>query len=263
MNKIFLTTTGLGLLLIFTTSCKQKSFDEKKFEQITERESYSETFEDTTANSVKVNQALSQLNLTPNSVLITGLPQHRLLTIYKASSDLKSEDGKSSRVYYNYDGYEYEGDEHYMPGIDILYGYNLLNIAHYDMLQDKTNFLFKKSALIKTLYYPATIQDSINKIPVTRNYYLLSVYDEDTNKDSIISRKDLRKFYCFSADGLSKTQIIPNGYSVLRSQYDDANDAMYIFAKQDVNKNGKTEKSEPLQVFWVDLKAPSPAKLIY
>jgi hypothetical protein len=150
-----------------------------------------------------------------------------------------------------------------MPGIDILFGYNLLNIAHYDLKQEKGNFLFNHPVLVKTFYYPSFEQDSIDKQPINRNFYLVSVYDEDTNKDTLINKNDLRRFYLFDSSCIVKTQIIPTNYSVIRSQYDSKNDIMYIFARLDENKNGTQDKSEPVNVFWFSLKAPSKAKRLY
>lgn len=150
-----------------------------------------------------------------------------------------------------------------MPGFDIIYGYYLLNIAHYDMKSEKLNYLFEHPVLIKTLYYPSFNQDSLNKKPINRDFYLVSVYDKDTNKDTMINRKDLRRFYLFDAGTRVKTQLVPDDYSVERSQYDPQNDVMYLFARQDVDKNGTIEEKEPLHVFWISLKAPAKAKLLY
>jgi hypothetical protein len=83
---------------------------------------------------------------------------------------------------------------------------------------------------------------------------LVSVYDEDTNKDTLINKKDLRRFYHFDAKVSVKTQIIPPNYSVIRSQYDSKNDLMYIFASLDEIKNGTQEKTESIHIFWFSLK---------
>jgi hypothetical protein len=50
---------------------------------------------------------------------------------------------------------------------------------------------------------------------------------------------------------------------VIRSQYDPANDAMYIYARHDDNKNGNEDKKEPVSVFWISLVNPGKAKLLY
>lgn len=42
----------------------------------------------------------------------------------------------------------------------------------------------------------------------------------------------------------------------MSSEYDSANDFMYIIAKQDKNKNGQMEEFEPTDIFWIDLKNP-------
>jgi hypothetical protein len=172
---------------------------------------------------------------------------------------------RSSYSYYTDERFEDEGDKvsHFMPGIDILYGYNLLNVAHYDMKAEKLNFLFENPVLIKSLYYPSYEQDSLDQKPVNRDYYFVSVYDEDTNKDTLLNKKDLRRFYHFNASAKIKTQIIPPDYSVIRSQYDPRNDVMYIYARYDSDKNGSGDNKEPIHIFWISLKNPGPAKRLY
>jgi hypothetical protein len=41
------------------------------------------------------------------------------------------------------------------------------------------------------------------------------------------------------------------------------NDAMFVFARHDENKNGFAEAREPIQIFWFSLKTPAPAKRLY
>lgn len=222
---------------------------------------------DSLSNSIQGNISLNQIATNPNSVILTGLASHRLITIYKSKvkSSVKKETNTYARSSYNYGDSQEENDspEHYMPGIDILVGYNLLNIAHYDLQTEKMSFLFDHPVLIKTLYYPSFVQDSLNKKPINRNYYLVSVYDEDTNKDTLINKKDLRHFYHFDESNSKKTLLIPADYSVLRSQYDAQNDVMYIFARQDANKNGAIESKEEMHIFWISLKEPTAAKKLY
>ncbi len=242
---------------IFFSSCSSgdKEHKDEQIRIVAEERSY---VDDSLLNSIP-NTSLGEVSTIPNRVILTGLSNHRLVTVYK--SRMVANNRKS-----DYSGNSWNGDEvieHFMPGIDILYGYNLLNIAHYDLKLRKLNFLFKKSALIKTFYYPSFEPDSLNKQPINRNYYLVSVYDDDTNKDTLINRKDLRHFYHFNESCDSKTSLIPNDYSVIRSEYDSQNDVMYVFAKQDINKNGIIENSEPLHIFWVDLKAPVAAERLY
>ncbi|MCU0429494.1 MAG: hypothetical protein MUF42_05930 [Cytophagaceae bacterium] len=206
---------------------------------------------------------MSQLASFPSKVILTGLSDHRLISIYK----MKKKDAGQQRIrsFYSYDNDESSDDtyEHFMPGLDILYGYELINLAHYDMKTHQRNFLFKSPVLIKTVYYPSFIPDSINKKPIQRNYYLISVYDEDTNKDTLINKRDLRKFYLFNERGMSPIALLPAGYSISKSQYDIDNDAMFLFARYDENKNGSIEQEEPKKVFWIHLKNPSPALMAY
>jgi len=218
-------------------------------------------------NSIKGNMALGQIPTTPQEVLLTGLDEHRLVTIYKnrravAKKYTGDDDDFYGKRSYDYD-YESDREEHYMPGLDLLYGYNLLNIAHYDLKTEQLNLLFDQPVLIKSLYYPSFIQDSLYKKPITRNYYLVSVYDADTNLDTLINRKDLRRFYYFDAGAAEKIQLLPADYSAVRSQYDPKNDVMYIFARQDADHDGTAKSKEPLHIFWVSLKTPRVAKRLY
>ena len=138
-----------------------------------------------------------------------------------------------------------------------------MNIGHYDLETKTKNNLFEKPVVIKTLYYPSFIQDALNYRPTQRDYYMVSVYDEDTNQDSLINQKDLRRFYHFDLFGKDKKTLIPKNYSVLSSEYDPENDFMFIFANLDENKNGKREEAEPVHAFWLDLKAPDTGERLY
>lgn len=211
-------------------------------------------------NSIEGNVSFDKILSYPNRVVLTGLPNHRLVTVYKTKEDAERDVYKS----YEYDTEsEDERYKHFMPGIDLIFGYNLLNIAHYDIPGERLNYLFDHPVLVKSLYYPSFEQDSIGDKPVNRDYYLVSVYDEDTYVDTLLNRLDLRHMYYFNAQGAEKLQLIPADYSVERSQYDSQNDLMYIFARHDANKNGNADRKEPLHIFWIDLKKPAKAKRLY
>lgn len=267
MRKLISFTTKLLFITITITSlnsCKQKGED-KKDEQIRISDFDERNPSDTGINSINGNLSMSQIATVPSSVVLTGLSKHRLVPIYKAKEE-ESEKSKISYITGSWSGDEggySEIQEHFMPGIDVLYGYKLLNISHYDFTTEKSNFFFNQPVFIKTVYFPAIEPDSINKKPINRNYYLISVYDEDTNKDTLLNRRDLRKFYHFDSTSTVKTQLIPNDYSVIRSQYDHQNDLMYIFARHDKNKNGSSESTEPIHIFWFSLKNPAVAKRVY
>lgn len=255
--KILTSLILFGLLV----SCASKK-DNNREEQISSHTEIATT--DSFANSINGSVSLKQLTTLTNSVILTGLREHRLVPIYKYQNREKDKDKNFS--YFSKDYYNSttsESVEHFMPGIDILYGYNLLNISHYDFKTEKSNYLFDRPVLIKTLYYPSVLQDSLDKKPINRNYYLVSVYDKDTNKDSLINKHDLRQFYHFDETCATKTLLVPADYSVLHSQYDFQNDVMYVFAKQDANKNGTGDVAEPIHIFWINLKIPLQAKKMY
>ncbi|MFN6946285.1 MAG: hypothetical protein ACK4ND_15150 [Cytophagaceae bacterium] len=256
MNNLF---SALYLItFVFLLACSSKKEVQKE-----EHIRISTSGADSVTNAIYGNISLNQLATIPNSVILTGLPDHRLITVYKAKKDGKPASGTQRYSYSYYDEDNNGGLKHFMPGIDLIYGYNLLNIAHYDMKQEKVNTLFEQPVLIKSLYYPSFTPDSLDKKPINRDYYLVSVYDEDTNNDTLINNKDLRRFYHFNSDCTKKTQLIPSDYSVVRSQYDSRNDVMFIFARHDANKNGTGDKNDPMHIFWINLKAPAPAKPMY
>jgi hypothetical protein len=261
----------LSLKFLLILICLQLSFsscssrkNEPREEQI--RVGSSETTHETDSlyNSIKGNISFSQISTSPSSVILTGLANHRLVTVYQFRKDKKKPEEsrffKSSGYYY---GSHSAIVEHYMPGIDILNGFNLLSVAHFDLFTGKLNFLFDHPVLVKTLYYPSFVQDSLHKKPVNRNYFIVSVYDEDSNKDTLLNKNDLRRLFLFDANCTVKTQLIPPDYSVIRSQYDSQNDVMYVFARFDANKDGTAEAEEPIHVFWINLKDPGPAKRMY
>jgi hypothetical protein len=261
-DKLFIST--ILLLTSCLISCNKKS-DKQSEEQIVISFSVDESSSnDRLFNSVSGNVTMKQIATFPSKVILTGLDNHRLVSIYKSKATTNSTENSSGSSYsYDSDESGDESIEHFMPGIDIVFGYNLLNIAHYDLKLEKGNYLFSHPVLVKTLYYPSFTPDSLDNQPINRNYYLVSVYDEDTNKDSLINKKDLRRFYHFDASSSIKKLLIPIDYSVIRSEYDSKNDLMYIFARQDANKNGTQDKAEPVHVFWFSLKTPDIAKLLY
>ncbi len=247
-------------LLFFSCGSKPKSTNEEQL-RISIADSASNQTDTAKVNGIQGNLSFSQITTDPNSVVLTGLKQHRLVTVYKVRT-VKEKGNSYSRSMYEED-YESDRVTHYMPGFDLLYGYNLLAIAHYDLTTEKLNSLFDKPVLIKSLYYPSFEQDSIEKKPVNRNNYMVSVYDEDTNRDTLINRLDLRRFYSFNVSGRERIQLVPSNYSVERSQYDSQNDVMYIYARLDANQNGKIDKKEPQHIFWINLKQPDKAKRLY
>jgi hypothetical protein len=204
------------------------------------------------------------LNLAtrPGSVLLTGIPKYRLTTIYKLNYNKRNDTYfiGNNRYYQTYFEKNTDGNQwnnNFMPGLEAIYGYNMVNISHYNTETKKQKYLFDHPVLIKTLYFPSFSVDTLNFKPVQRDFYLISVYDEDTNKDGFINPTDLRRFYSFELNGLNKIELIPQNYSVIRSEYDSANDYMYVFAQLDENNNGNRDQKENIHIFWIDLKNPA------
>lgn len=182
------------LLFVILASCSNNKLEEKGFpvntSQTTEN-GETEDIEGISENSVK-------FHTRPSSVLLTGISNVRLTTIYKVNLNKKdgtSFIGSNNFLYNDRDlerGNNWNGN--IMPGLRGVYGYNLVNISHYDIQKNKRKELFEKPVLVKTLYYPSFSKDTLNNKIVKRNYILTSVYNDDTNKDGFINQRDLRRF---------------------------------------------------------------------
>ncbi len=253
MNRIVIPVI-FGLLIV--GSCSSDHKIEKKGFQV------SEITEDESGKKVVGLQIDSlKLETRPRNVLLTFNREHRLIPIYKVNYDKKTKKPfTGSNAYHtNWDNEYGEGNNwnhNFMPGFKAMYGYNFVNISHYNHETKTENKLFDKPVLIKTLYYPAFSKDTLNYESVKRAFYMVSVYDEDTNHDGYINVKDLRRFYYFDLNGHNKRILIPKDYSIMSSEYDSANDFMYVFARRDENQNGQMETNEPTDIFWIDLQHP-------
>jgi hypothetical protein len=206
-----------------------------------------------------------EMETMPRGVLLTHDSVHRLTPIFRVNYNKKTKETYTGSCSYhsNWDyDYEYDSDArnvwngNLMPGLSAVYGFNFVNVSHYNNATKTQNEFFENPVLIKTLYFPAFSNDTLNNKPIKRNYYIVTVYDEDSNKDGFLNLKDLRRMYLFNMDGNFQKELIPKNYSVMSSEYDSANDLMYVFAKLDENNNGQSELEESMHVFWIDLKNP-------
>jgi len=254
-----------ALIILLLAACSENEKREKKMEQLTATEFAQK---DTTSYPLSGKATFGQLNSSVNSVLLTGLDSIRLINIYKVKPGTEKNIDREEYSSYHQKINENNGNishaeddfNYFMPGMDVIGGYNLINVAHYDLAKGKLSYFFQKPVLVRNLYFPGVKRDSLKGIPISRDYFLASVYDEDTNRDSLINRKDLRRLYHFDKDNRVKTALLPANYSSIRSTYDYRNDVMYVYARFDANKNGSAEKTEPIAIFWVDLKKPNMSR---
>lgn len=261
MKKHSIFTALLAILLSFV-ACSNNNLEEKGFAVSPEEEGNAGTIEN------NVTQDTGAFETKPSNILLTGMPQYRLATIYKVNYDKDNKPFIGSNSYHStYSSISYadgnQWNNNYLPGFEVLSGYNMVNIGHYNIETSAQKNFFEKPVLVKTLYFPSFSNDTLNYQPVSRNFYMLSVYDEDTNKDGKISMKDLRRFYYFDKEAENKTALVPENYSVYKSEYDPANDYFYLFAYLDENKNGQHDQSEPTHIYWIDLKNPQKRGRIF
>lgn len=259
MNRII----GLLFAVIALSACKDKKGIDKKGFQVN---AISENAEGEKVVGLPMDSLTMETQ--PKNVLLTKNPNHRLVPIYKVNYDKNTNAPfiGSNNYHTTWDENSDDGNNwngNLMPGFSAMTGYNLVNLSHYNNLEKTQNSFFDKPVLIKTLYYPAYSKDTLNNAPIKRDYYMVSVYDEDTNRDGYINLKDLRRLYHFDINGTMQQALIPDNYSVLSSEYDADNDFMYVFAKLDENKNGQMEQGEATHIFWIDLKNPANKGIHY
>lgn len=250
----------------FLFACSGSPDKEYKTQSVPANRSDSSAAFDATRRGISNDTGFNSLSVTPNLVILTGIENVRLFSVYKLR------EGQDRNIFFD-EGGSYRDEEefiaerdgnfqYFMPGIDIIHGYNLVNIGHYQLDKDSLSYFFDKPVLVKTLYFPGAKPDSLNGKPVKRNYFLVSVYNEDTNKDSLISNKDLRRIIHFDGISLKSTDLLPAGYSSIRSTYDYKKDIMYIYARNDENRNGYPDPEEQISIFWFYLDNPIGIKKI-
>lgn len=250
--KKFILALSLSFII---ASCSENELEKKGFQ-------VSEISEDESGQKiVDPKSDTLELETRPRNVLLTYHPQHRLTPIYKVNYNKKTKKpfvGSNAfhSTWGNDRGQGNNWNHNFMPGFEAVYGYNFINVSYFNNESQRANTFFEEPVLIKTLYYPAFSKDTLNFKAVVRNYYMVSVYDEDTNGDGFVNVKDLRRFYYMDIEGQNKRVLVPKNYSVLSSEYDSANDFMYIFAKKDTNENGQMDADEPTDIFWIDLGNP-------
>lgn len=223
-----------------------------------------ETVATDTLNDLRVSDEAKDSSLLvtrPRTVLVTGLPQFRLTPIMKLNW---GEDKRST--FYGSIEYRISWEEdvigvnvwnsHVVPGYDAACGYNIVNLSHFDTQARTKRNIFENPVLVKTIYFPTIDHDTLNGQPVHRNSYMISVFDEDTNKDGFVNQNDLRRFYHFALPGLEKTPLVPSNESVLSGEYDPGTDFMYVFTRRDLNKNGFIDGADEWHVHWIDMKDP-------
>ncbi len=253
----------LFAFVAITISCKENTPEKKGF-AVNPNPENTDTLQAETLNRDSL-----KFETRPGTVLLTGLLNMRLTPVFKVNSNRNNQTtyiGTTS-YYYTYEEPEENRknnwNQHLMPGFEAVYGYNMVNISNYNIGENKRKDFFEKPVLIKTLYYPAFSNDTLNNKPVKRAYFMVSVYNNDTNKDGFINLKDLRRFYLFNMQGEKQTALVPENYSVLKSEYDSDNDLMYVFAQSDSNQNGKGDVGEPFHIFWINLNDPTKTGRLY
>ncbi len=251
-------THSLGTLLLLVTllaSCSDSETITKGFPIDPE----SSESEDATISGLKGDAA--QLESRPGKVLLTAFPNLRVVAEFKVNytKDSVPYIGSNEYHYSYHDHEENSGNDwhhHFMPGFDLVYGFNMINMWVTDTSGNQQRRVFSKPTLIKNIYLPSLLSDTLNFQAVKRNYYFVSAYSRDTNKDGYIDLKDLRNLYLISLDGTQIKALLPDDYGVIGSRYDRILDRMYVYTHRDSNGDGQRNAKELISIYWIDLKNP-------
>ena len=196
------------------------------------------------------------------NVLLTANPRYRLVPIFRMNEqrNYRGEKFYTAGSIDTHTGYQpnerlpgNNWNGHFLPGLEVAYGFNLVNVAVHTTGSENARDLFPQPALLQTLYYPAYRPDTLNGRPVLRDYYLVSAYPEDTNADGRVDTRDLRQLFRFDLDGGNGQSLLPPDYSVLSGTYDPANDHYYVYAQRNEQGDGSMNMLEPVTIFAVDL----------
>lgn len=148
--KIFLNLFAICFIMpCLFSSCTSRKVETKEEQIVINESDPSYNTADSVLNALRGNISFNQIPSKPTAVILTGLADHRLVTVYKSKLKVTAKERGSLYSYSDNDGIDNEMIQHFMPGLDILYGYNLLNIAHYDIKNEKLNFLFNRATLVK------------------------------------------------------------------------------------------------------------------
>lgn len=127
------------------SGCSNGKLEEKGFQVSATSDSAEDTETGVNADSMKI-------NTRPSNVLLTGVSNIRLATIYKVNLNKRD---NSTFIGSNSFHYRYEEatgnsgnnwNNNLMPGLEAVYGYNMVNISHYDIKENKQKtFLTNRS----------------------------------------------------------------------------------------------------------------------
>jgi hypothetical protein len=252
------------VLMVIICSCSESYEKEKGFDVL-------ETNIEGSSDDSGMDKDSVKFKTQPSKVVLTGIKEIRLITEFKVNYNKKREvlyvGSNEFRTHYQEEEdikkYGNNWNSNIVPGFSALCGFNMVNVSYFNYSSQTQKKFFNKPVLVKTLYYPSFLTDTLNFKPVKRNYFMISCYDEDTNKDGKINIKDLRRFYYFDLELIENRLLIPENYSVTGSDYDQANDFMLVYAKLDANNNGIIDKNEEIHVFWIDLNNPEQTGKLY
>lgn len=216
-----------------------------------------------TKEELKVERYKNSLTdiLVGDSITTAGYNKAVLTNINTVLFPLFKDLNQGSEIFfYNHDMKYYNqtyNHQHsgFTPGFSVINARsNIINATIYNKTSNMNKSFFKNPVLVNSIYYPK-LKDQYDQNP-DRNYYMVSAYDEDTNKDGVINANDLRRFYYFNQDLTIKENLVPKNYSVIKSEYDIVSDYMYVYAMQDANNDGAI-RLEPRAVFYINLKDPT------
>lgn len=154
----------IALLSLLFYNCTEKKYKEKGFSVI-EQQNTQETTNKLTTDTLS-------LEKQPSKIIPTGTKGNILLPIYKVNINKKTKKRFIGTTNYHVTYHYHENDKgnqwngNLMPGFGAIYGYNMVNVSHYNSITQTRKDFFKKPVLLKTVYYPSVSKDTLNYQPI-------------------------------------------------------------------------------------------------
>lgn len=80
-----------------------------------------------------------------------------------------------------------------------------------------------------------------------------SISDNDSNKDGKLDHNDIESLYISDIDGLNFKKLSPELHELVDWHVMEIQNRIYFITSEDIDKNGKFDKSDQLRYYYVDL----------
>ena len=227
MKKLHITLIGIAIL--FLTSCKE------------EVEKPKVTYDGASKTKVLIKVDSSQIQIADLPIQMEGTDYliHPIADLSIREKGIKSRYGSSSVndlsfTISNYGEFEITGF--------------LQNLKFQKIDSDSIKKLTDKPVLIQTATYLKSVADKTNN-----QIMVYTMVDMDTNKDGKVDTSDIKALYLSEISGEKFTKISYDFQELIDWKLIGSKNRLYYRTIEDTNKNGKFEKKDVINYYYIDL----------